>query len=330
MNKALVPSIAVAISNVCDLNCPMCCSQDSRPPSQFMTFSFFRKIIKEIKSMSKDPFITLHNVNEPFLHPDILKMLNYLESQNVGVWISSNGQSLCKFIEKARKANRVPKRIEVRYSIDGGTKETYEEMRRKGSFEKLLLNLRLMKEFCEEKQIEYIPKVNTILSKKTAKEVGTFYSVFKEFFKLEDFNFSLMGGNSTKGVNEYIASNSLTGFASRLPCSLLTNHLSVHADGKISFCCNDFNDECIVAKYPDDGSLLEIWNSSAYETFRQAHLDKNVRALPQFCIACKCSDQVDKTGQLQKNIRGQLKQSTKSLSLLNNEIYLKIIDVLDE
>jgi len=51
-------------------------------------------------------------------------------------------------------------------------------------------------------------------------------------------------------------------------CTHPFRDLPLKADGTVVICCNDWRSECIIAKYPEDGSLEEIWYSDAFMAVR--------------------------------------------------------------
>jgi len=50
--------------------------------------------------------------------------------------------------------------------------------------------------------------------------------------------------------------------------------LSIFSDGTIPICCMDWKKECIIGKFPEDGTLKEIWNSQFFDISRRLILDR--------------------------------------------------------
>lgn len=82
--------IYIEITNVCNMNCSFC------PPTNrektFMEEIFFQEIIDKIKGFTD--YIYLHIKGEPFLHPDILNLIDIANKSNLKVNITSNGAIL--------------------------------------------------------------------------------------------------------------------------------------------------------------------------------------------------------------------------------------------
>ncbi len=69
-------------------------------------------------------------------------------------------------------------------------------------------------------------------------------------------------------------------------CRMLWRNLSVHADGKVSACCHDSEDELIVGDVSTGETLQEIWRGAALRRLRRLHLDGRIDQLP-ICQACR-------------------------------------------
>lgn len=67
-------------------------------------------------------------------------------------------------------------------------------------------------------------------------------------------------------------------------CSRPFREITIHYDGSIPLCCIDWRHEFIVGKFPEDGSLHEIWNNDIFNIMRLFLQSKNRQFLP--CYRC--------------------------------------------
>jgi MoaA/NifB/PqqE/SkfB family radical SAM enzyme len=67
-------------------------------------------------------------------------------------------------------------------------------------------------------------------------------------------------------------------------CSRPFREITVHYDGTVPMCCLDWKHECIMGKFPEDGSLEEIWNSNPFQYAR--HLLYNKKRVFRPCYRC--------------------------------------------
>ena len=91
-----VRMIGYALGNICNLRCRNCCESVPYMPAGIKAFVPFDAVVKDIEKIaSACNFLTLLEFigGEPFLHPDLIKILNHVKDiQNIGfIHIFSNG-----------------------------------------------------------------------------------------------------------------------------------------------------------------------------------------------------------------------------------------------
>jgi MoaA/NifB/PqqE/SkfB family radical SAM enzyme len=130
-------------NNLCNLRCRMCAFSDPRVADlakQQMPIELFEKIAREVFPHAS--YLTLSCLTEPLMSKDFPRRLDVLKRHPVPfAEMITNGQLLNERV--IRKIIEVPlTRIGV--SIDGGTAETYEHIRRRASFSRLIERLELL------------------------------------------------------------------------------------------------------------------------------------------------------------------------------------------
>jgi MoaA/NifB/PqqE/SkfB family radical SAM enzyme len=141
-------SVSFTITNACNLRCKMCGQwsengymlDESTRIKPEMKLSDWKRIIDEIAD---------HNINsvlirggEPFLHPNILEILNYLDSKNFFISIDTNGTMLKEYAADLVRIGN----IHITVSVDG-PEEIHDEVRGvKGCFQKTKENIMYLHE----------------------------------------------------------------------------------------------------------------------------------------------------------------------------------------
>lgn len=64
----------VELNNICNLNCPMCESNEASREKGYINIDLFKKISEELKELGINS-IGLHTVGEPLLHPEIVEII---------------------------------------------------------------------------------------------------------------------------------------------------------------------------------------------------------------------------------------------------------------
>jgi radical SAM protein with 4Fe4S-binding SPASM domain len=136
-----IPVIAqVEPSNFCNLSCPLCLttSQTGSRSRTLLPFNTFKRFIDDVGEYLL--LIVLWNWGEPFLNPDIFRMIRYAKTKNIIVHSSTNGNVI--FDEK-RAEELVDSGIDTLiFGVDGATEETYRKYRKGGSLKNVIDSIR--------------------------------------------------------------------------------------------------------------------------------------------------------------------------------------------
>ncbi|HCI82778.1 MAG TPA: radical SAM protein [Ktedonobacter sp.] len=124
----------------CNLRCQMCSIQfrhDGPPygPPAFMAFETFTRIIEQFQGLRE---LHLQGLGEPMMHPRFFDMVEYAANRGITVTTNSNITLLTE-----RRAERcVTSGLNcIHISLDGATAETYERIRIRAHFERVMSNL---------------------------------------------------------------------------------------------------------------------------------------------------------------------------------------------
>jgi len=124
----------------CNLRCQMCPIQfrtDGPPhgPPAFMPFETFTRLVDQLPSMTD---LQLQGLGEPLMHPRFFDMVAYAVARGVEVSTNSN----LTLLTPARAERMVESGLhKLHASIDGSTQETYERIRVRSSWRRVIDNL---------------------------------------------------------------------------------------------------------------------------------------------------------------------------------------------
>src|SRR5262249_34001704 len=283
-SKADTPTVLCAISNICNINCRICETQNSAAPKGNMDRALVKAIIDQCKARGIQT-IGLHHVNEPLLHPSIFEILKYLEDNGMSAVISTNANEMRSVLRRLARQNILPAQLSLRYSIDAGTAATYNEIRRGGDFATVLGGLAAMAQFCSERNIAVQTSSNYVITRKSIYELAHFSDRFGAFVPLDRMYFSFVNGNTPTGLNQYIIDNRVSNFVRRTPCDVPFTQFNILRDGRVSLCCVDFNEEAVVGDVRKQ-SIDEIWNGAELDRHRRALIEQDVSNLHAICRRC--------------------------------------------
>jgi len=137
-NPFLPWAIDIEPTVACNLTCIMCHSEKIREHREIKNMSFdnFRKIIDSVPTLLR---VTVQGMGEPLLSPDFLKMVRYANQKDIAVTTTLNAT----FMDEERARKVVDSGISRIYiSLDGATRETYENIRKGADFDKTINGIR--------------------------------------------------------------------------------------------------------------------------------------------------------------------------------------------
>lgn len=262
--------IQIEPTNKCNLDCEFCARKNT-PPIGDMKLYDFKKILKHFDSTIG---IVLQGNGEPFLNPDIFKMIKYAKKCGFIVNTVSNGtlltQRVCDRIIDSELGG-------ISISIDDYRKKGYERIRKGSNFELVCKNVKRLVKTRNKENSDLRIYIVSVLTNENIH--------LKD--KFENFGLNL-------GVDDvlyqHITSTSWypkSNLKLQLPnlklnlnkCTWIWNQTYIGWNGKVSPCCQNYLDFGNIFKT----SFHKIWNNEKYRKFREMFMKGQ---LPSSCVGC--------------------------------------------
>lgn len=274
--------LALEIVSACNLRCVMCPVPTTTRPATLMPEEIFRQAVDEAARQRGFIFFP-SGFGESLLHPKWGELLAYAIERGIApIILLTNGmllneQNVGRLLDLAIDA--------VMVSIDGVNPETYAKLRVKGDLPTVEANVR---RFLDRRGGAPKPKLalRIIRMRDTEPEIDAFFDRWRPLLGpadgilINEFN-DWAGKVEDRSVLHATAARPRRG-----PCRMLWMNLSVHADGKVSACCHDSEDELIVGDLSAGDTLAGIWRGEQLSRLRRLHHEGQFEALP-ICLACK-------------------------------------------
>jgi len=287
------PSILmIEPTNYCNLKCPLCATGYGTLTRKqgMIEMEVYRKIIDKLGDYLLN--LTLWNCGEPFMHPQICKMIKMASERRIFTRISTNGHFFqnIEAIEQLLATNLDMLIV----SLDGASEETFSKYRKKGDFDQVvagierLINIKRQKglrnPFVElqfmvmehnEHEISIIQDIATQLGvdKCTLKTVNTdIGDLDYEKYLPQNGTFS----RYRKGTNV------LRDFPN--DCFRIWLSAVINWDGMAVPCCLDPNGDYSMGNFLENEDFFKLWNGDLYRRFRESIL-KDKQSIPM-CKNC--------------------------------------------
>ena len=259
------PYLLIEPTSVCNLRCIMCFQVDTSFTKKkymgMMPWDIFTKAVDEASEKGCKA-ITLASRGEPTLHPKLPKMIKYISDKGIlDLKINTNATKLNDKLSYAILENNVS---ELVFSVDAGTKETYEQIRVLGKFDKVLNNIKNFNKIRSNyfKKSACITRISGVKVKKE-QNIDQMVSFWEKYVDEVSIKPATPRWDSYNNKPIKITKS----------CNQLWERMYVWYDGKINPCDFDYKSFLSVGNIKNN-SLEEIWNSNEYNSLRKKHIEK--------------------------------------------------------
>lgn len=281
--KSLPPYLKIEPTPLCQLRC-IACGQ-SKPDfrkqfnnSMHLSLEELKKIIDPISSTTLG--ISFSVYGEPLLNKNLISMIKYISSKNIGVSFPTNFSVKLGNEEIKRLAKSGLDSIVV--SLDGASEDIYNKYRIGGNFNLILKNVKLLSDAKKRlglKKCRIIWKFIVFDYNKHEVEI-----VKKQYKSLgfDSYEFvSNFQGDLSKNTKDIYNKSMIK---NKKPCYWLWNTIVIRWDGTILPCCSSlqFNLGNAIEE-----NIKKIWNNEKYKTLREGFSKKRYGLkMHPLCIKC--------------------------------------------
>ncbi|MFA6428777.1 MAG: radical SAM/SPASM domain-containing protein [Candidatus Buchananbacteria bacterium] len=264
-NQYLPEIIYLETTNACNAKCYSCPRAKMDRPIGVMTWEVFTKIVTDLKKLKRLYFV-LHIDGEPLLDPQLFNRIKYLKQNLINPHIHFNTNAELMTPEKSQQILNSGL-DSITFSVDGTTKETYEQVKTGLNFEKTISNINNFFLLKREGNYKY-PKVTMqmVVNETNQHQISEYRQLWKNkanrIFIKAMLNF-LVQGTSIK--TKELSPRQLR------RCFQPISVFAIYWDGRVGLCCWDYNH---LAKLDSitNKSIIEIFNAKPHQIVRKAML----------------------------------------------------------
>ena len=293
--------IVLDITNRCNLRCPLCVTgqHKNERPYGAMAFDDFRRLVDELA-----PYLfkaRLHSWGEPLLHGELMNMLEYLTSKNVGSEISTN----LLLFRKEDALRLVDSGIEMLVvSMDGTTQEVYEAYRKGGRLETVMENIRALAEAKRSRGSRFpVIEVQFLLMKHNVHQAREIHRVARELGADRCRTFPVvLNVQDEQQRRAWLPEDARLCrydpdtwqdryYALNRACHWLWQSAVVNWDGTVSPCCIYEGSKTEMGGNAFRDGFRSVWNGPQYriarKTFARRKHDRPSPGGPPICTTCR-------------------------------------------
>ena len=261
--------IDIESTNYCNLDCIHCGRPLMSGDMGIMDWLVFTKTLRECQ-LNNCPSIKLNWRGEPLIHPLLEEMVEVSKKKAgiLEVQLNTNGQLLTP--NRSRKlCNAGLDRIII--SADGITRETYEKIRQRASWDRLIENIKYLRTLYPRPII----RIQTCVLPQNRHEIKDYYKFWIKY--ADEIKIHQSFDPLQKRAKVLKRKN-------KRRCPQLWQRLVVAWNGDIHTCCVDWADKGILGNIKEM-KLKEAWHSSQERYLRFLHKNK-IAGIVEPCKNC--------------------------------------------
>lgn len=245
-------------TNICNHSCSFCAYTLMQRKKRSMNEDLFRRLCKEAYDLGARE-IGLFSGAEPLTCKNLYRFISY--AHEIGYeysYISTNGivggqVRLKEVIDSGIRS--------IKFSVNGGTRESYAKVHKSDDFEQVLENIKFVSQYRENIKHQLYLSVSFVESPES---VGTFDNLKGKINGLVDEVLFYRADNQ---------SGQLDGFSKPIfeNCPLPFNKAHITVEGYLRGCCNDY-ENLLAIEDLNKVSLKDAWSSKIFRSFRQLHI----------------------------------------------------------
>lgn len=279
--------VDLELTNHCNLQCIFCGQRAMTRHKGFMSEKILKKIVDEcLKYNTPIRFIRW---GEPFLHPKIIDFVKYIKSKGLLLHITNNGL----VIKESQMKDLIELRLDsIIFSFQGATKKQYELMRNNQRHDELKAKVLKMVELRGDREKPFI-HISSTMTNETKEEIDDFVNYWGHIVDSVGTGKTNLSRISALQIKSFEAMSKLDVLKKQetikkcyAPCTEVYQKLSVDWDGKVTCCCEDFDNFLTVGGLTAQSTLFDIWNNSKELKIFRGLLDKNKHKCLTLCSNC--------------------------------------------
>lgn len=271
--------INVETTNICNHRCDFCALSTMQRPGRQMDPDLFRRLVKEAYDLGTRE-IGLFAGAEPLTCKDILDHVAFCKSIGYEyIYISTNG------------ALGTPERYQalidagldsIKFSINGGDRETYHRVHGRDDFDKVLANLKAVSTYVRGLDRKVFVGVSSVTSPETEESFKSLLALVGDWVD----EVAIYPRNNQAGQMPDLAPPPFS------DCENPFAKAHISREGYLRACCNDYENDLALEDL-NHMALDAAWASDRFQDLRQRHIDNRLEGTRCHTCLTGCAGAVE-------------------------------------
>jgi len=251
----------IELTNACNHGCSFCFNKRSTRKRGMIDGSLLASVLRDAYELGTRE-AGFYATGESLMYSNIEDYIRLAKQLGYEyIYLSTNGALL----SPGRAECLISAGIDsIKFSINAATRETYRLIHGRDDFDKVMENLRYLREYRDDNDADVKIGVSCILTNVNHHEKSLAEEMIGRI--VDDIVFHEEGNQGG-----YMNRNNIPQIHSSVPCSMLFNRFHISHEGYFTLCCMDYQNYLAVADL-NKVSLHAAWESEFAVSMREKHL----------------------------------------------------------
>jgi len=289
-NPPLPRSLNIELNNTCNHRCVFCPFHgelaDHKIKLAILDVNFVKDVLKQAAELGiGKKELGFYMAGEVFLYKDFAEIVSYAKQLGFKyTFITTNGA-----LATPDKINKILEAgiDSIRFSVNGGNRESYKEIHDADDFEKVLENIKYLHRMREERGYDVAISLSSVITKKTKSNITEIKDVFEPY--VDDILFIPIILENLRDLPEVKEEWQIVEDTDEIDpdwvCAMLFNTMYINAEGFVMPCCNAYHSDAKFFDLKTDLDLKKAWYCYDYRKYRNIFL-KNESDRGTACEHC--------------------------------------------
>jgi len=271
-------TVMIELTNGCNHACVFCTNPRMSRAVSHLPIELFTSFITEAVSLGVKE-AGFYTTGEPFMTPNLDEFVKIATDAGVAyTYITTNGSLATP--DKLERLIRAGIKS-IKFSINAGLRESYKLVHGSDDFERVLENVRWRADYRKANGTNLRLLGSCVLTRLTENEKELHRATFGPY--LDDILYVCAGPQASQSLLEaqlVTPSYNKIKFpaeGTRAPCFMLWSRVHLTAEGYLSLCCVDYNNNLVYARVDDGKPLMEHWHNAIVTEMRKRHLSQELK-----------------------------------------------------
>ncbi len=279
--------IFLEVNNTCNHTCLFCANVKMTRDKSFIDDNLAKNIMKDAFNAGATD-ITFYATGEPLIFPKLPEYIKY--AKEIGyqyVFLTSNAA----LSTSSKMKNIIDAGLDsIKFSVNAGTKETYQQIHGKDDFEKVIENIKAWDEYRKKTNSKlkmFVSFIPTQITKNDypllMKEVGKYIDQEIDKRGCSNQGGNMLENNTFEEINPENILGTLKTHQLTSICPDPFNRITISSEGYLTACVVDYQNALVIADL-NEVSLVDAWHNEEFQNLRKKHLENKLEGT--LCYNC--------------------------------------------